>query len=80
MIFGDFAEKGETVWRATKHCVGGKRRLRCLELMPAPQGPNRGESLRGGISRYALAWLGGLGRFPFMLAHFSVLWLIFSNF
>ena len=22
IIFGDFVEKGETAWRATKHCVG----------------------------------------------------------
>ena len=29
----------------------GKRRLRCLKLMSAPQGPNRGESLRGGSTQ-----------------------------
>ena len=57
----------------------GKRRLRSLKLVPALQGPNRGESLRGGISRDALGSLGGLGGFPLMLAHFSLLWLIFSN-
>ena len=39
----------------------GKRRLRSLKLVSAPQGPNRGESLRGGISRETFSVLEGLG-------------------
>ena len=32
---------------------------RCLKLISAPQGPNRGESLRGGMSHYAIfLWRG----------------------
>ena len=53
---------------------------RCLKLISAPQGPNRGESLRGGMKRERILSSGVGGFMGGSWHHFSHFFAIFSIF